>query len=138
MLVLSAAGAVASLVFLIIYFDADVESVVGVIKTLFAVTFVLGLLTQPLLVKLVPNFRDRVLWKGVFRGCPRWMRIGLWVFWASVFFASLPLAMGRHLGGLFIFFAGFYSISFCITYSFLHAGPVAGSDQTSAPNFDPH
>ena len=133
MLVLSAAGMIASLVFFVLAFDADVEAEIGVIKTLFAVMFVLGILTQQLVVKLAPNLRDRLLGKGVFRGCPRWMRIGVWVFWASVFFGSLVLTIaGRRLDGAFIVFAGLYSISFCATYSFLHAKPVVRSDSVDS------
>jgi hypothetical protein len=129
MLLLSATATVASLIFFVVYFDANVESVMGVIKTLFAIMFILVILTQHLTVKLVPNLRDRLLSKGVFRGCPRWMRIGARVFWVSVWFASLILTFGgRRLGGFFVMFAGLYSMSFCVTYSFLHAEPVARSD----------
>jgi hypothetical protein len=130
MLLLSAAGTVASLVFFVVCFNADVESVMSVIRTLFVVGFVLGILTNFLIEKLAPKFRDRLLWKGVFRGCPRWMRIGIWVVLISVPFVSLPLALGRNLAGFFVIFAALYSVSFCVTYSFLHATPVARSDKS--------
>jgi hypothetical protein len=131
MLLLSAAGAVASLVFFVVDFNADVESVMGVIKALFAGMFISGILTQHLAVKLVPNTRDRLLWKGVFRGCPRWMQIGIRIFWPFVFFAVLALiGVGHRLGALFVVFEGCYSISFCITYSFLHARPVPHGDKS--------
>jgi hypothetical protein len=131
MLLLSAGGAIASLVFLRVYFNADVESVVGVIKTLLAMMFVLAILTQRLVMVLAPNLRDRLLLKGVFRGCPRWIRIGIWVFWPSVNFVGLGLTIvGHRLGGFFIGIAGLYSISFCITYSFLHVSSVAGGDKS--------
>jgi hypothetical protein len=130
MLLLSAAGTVASLVFFVVSFDAKVESMMGLIKTLFGVGFVLGILTNFLIEKLAPKFRDRLLWKGVFRGCPRWMQIGIWAVLVSVPFVSLPLALSRHLAGFFIIFAALYSVSFCVTYSFLHATPVARSDQS--------
>jgi hypothetical protein len=130
MLLLSAAGMVASLVFLVVGFDADIALELRVIKILFVIMFVTGFPTNLLLEKLAPNLRDRLLWKGVFRGCPRWMRIGLRIFLALVFLASLALALGRQLGGVFIFFAGFYSISFCVTHSFLHAIPAARSDKS--------
>jgi hypothetical protein len=123
MLLLSAAGTVASLVFLAVGFDADIELKLRVIKMLFAIGLVMGTLTNLLMVKLAPNLRDRLLWKGVFRGCPRWMRIGLRIFLVPVFLAGFALTMRRHLGASLIFFAGFYAISFCITYSFLHARP---------------
>jgi hypothetical protein len=130
MLLLSAAGTVASLVFLVVAFDADIEWQLRVIKILFAIMFVVGTPTSILVEKLVPRFRDRFLWKGLLRGCPRWMRIGIRIFLVSVFLASLALTRQRHLGAIFIFMAGYYSISFCVTYSFLHARPVAGSDKS--------
>jgi hypothetical protein len=129
MLLLSAAGVVASLVSLVVGFDADVAFELRVIKILFVIMFVTGFPTNLLAEKLAPKLRDRLLWKGVFRGCPRWMRIGLRIFLVLVFLASLALDFGRHLRGIFIFFAGFYSISFCVTYSFLHAIPAARSDK---------
>jgi hypothetical protein len=130
MLLLSAAGMVASLVSLVVGFDADVAFELRVIKILFVIMFVTGFPTNLLAEKLAPKLRDRLLWKGVFRGCPRWMRIGLRIFLVLVFLASLALDWGRHLSGIFIFLAGFYSISFCVTYSFLHAMPTARSDKS--------
>lgn len=130
MLLLSATGTVASLVFLVVGFDADIELKLRVIRTLFAISFVVGVPTNLLLEKLAPNLRDRLLWKGAFRGCPRWMRVGLRIFLASAFLAGLALTMRRHVGAALIFFSGFYAISFCVTYSFLHARPVAGSDKS--------
>jgi hypothetical protein len=129
MLLLSAAGTVASLVFLVVGFDADSELRLRVIKILFVIMFVVGIPTNLLVEKLAPNLRDRLLSKGVFRGCPRWMRVGLRIFLVSVFLAGLALTIPRHFGGIFITLAGFYSISFCITYSFLHARPER-SDQS--------
>jgi hypothetical protein len=125
MLLLSAAGTIASLIFLIVGFNADVELELRIIKILFAIMFVTGFPTNLLMEKLAPNLRDRLLWRGVFRGCPRWMRISLRIFLVSVFLASLALAVRHQLGGVFIFLAGSYSISFCVTYSFLHAWPDA-------------
>jgi hypothetical protein len=130
MLLLSAAGTVASFVFLVVGFDADVELDLRAIKILFGIMFVVWIPTLLLAEKSVPNLRDRLLWKGVLRGCPRWMRIGLRIFLVSVFLASLTLTLRRHVGGFIIFLAGFYSISFCVTYSFLHAKPVARSDES--------
>src|ERR1035441_10737490 len=83
MLLLSAAGTVASLIFLVVGFDADVELKLRVTKMLFAIMFVVGIPTNLLVEKLAPNLRDRLLWKGVFRGCPRWMRVGLRIFLVS-------------------------------------------------------
>jgi hypothetical protein len=123
MLLLSAAGTGASLVFLVVGFDADIELKLRVIKILFVIMFVVGIPTNLRVEKLAPNLRDRLLWKGVFRGCPRWMRVGLRIFLVSVFLAGLALTIPRHFGGIFITLAGFYSISFYITYSFLHARP---------------
>ena len=128
MLLLSAVGTLASLVFLIAGFDAGIELKVRFIKILFAIMFVLGIPTNLLMERLAPNLRDRLLWKGVFRGCPRWMRIGLRIFLFSVFLASFALALQRHLGGVMIFAAGYCSISFCATYSFLHARPERSNE----------
>ncbi len=130
MLLVSAAGMVTSLVSLVVGLDADVALELRVIKILFVIMFVTGFPTNLLVEKLAHNLRNRLLWKGVFRGCPRWMRIGLRIFLVLVFFASLALALGRHLSGVFIFLAGFYSISFCVTYSFLHAMPAARSEKS--------
>lgn len=130
MLLLSAAGLVASLVFLVVGFDADVELQLRALKVLFAIAFVVGIPTSFLVEKLVPKLRDRFLWNGLLRGCPRWMRIGLRIFLVAVFLASFALVSRHQLGVFFIFMAGSYSISFCVTYSFLHARPVARNDRS--------
>ena len=131
MLLLSAVGTVASLVFLAVRHDPDVGSGMGIARTLLGVTFVLWILTLSLVRKLAPSLRDRLLWKGVLRGCPRWMRIGLRIVLVSTFFVGLVLAMQRHFGGFIVFLAGLYSISFCVTYSFLHARPAARNDKST-------
>lgn len=123
MLLLSAVGMLASLVFLIAGFDAGIELKLRLIKILFAIMFVLGIPTNLLMERLAPNLRDRLLWKGVLRGCPRWMRTGLQIFLVSVFLAGLALTLRRHIGSVMISSAGYCSISFCVTYSFLHARP---------------
>ena len=132
-LLLSAAATAACLAFSIVRFDADIKSETRVIKILFAVAFVLAILTQQPLGKLTPNPRDRLLWRGVLRGCPRWMRIAARVCPGVGGFASLALALtGHDSAGIFIFFAGFYSISFCITYSFLHTELFPRTDRSTS------
>jgi hypothetical protein len=74
---------------------------------------------------LIGDFKQRDFWKAALRGCPPWMRTALWVIVGIVFIGFfIPFAWGSNPGafptGFLIFPSGFYAISFCVAYSFLH------------------
>jgi hypothetical protein len=124
-LVVSALGAIICLVFQVVGFD-DVLLEKRAVFGLFGGVALVWLPTISLTKRLAPNLRKRLIWKGVFRGCPRWMRVGLPVLLACLFCGVLVLTfrgytrLGPPAASL-LAFAGFYSVSFCVTYSALHA-----------------
>ena len=93
-------------------------------KFLFPGIFVVWLPTVLLMNRLTRDFKQRDVWKAALRGCPPWMKTGLWVVVGFAMLAAfvVPLLRGKDpgQGGFLIFPACFYSISFCTMYSLLH------------------
>jgi hypothetical protein len=92
---------------------------------LFIGIFVVWLPTVLLMNTLTRDFKQKDLWKAALRGCPRWMRIGLWVVDGGVMALTfLPVILGRNSvpseGGFTLFPVVFYSVSFCTMYSIIH------------------
>jgi hypothetical protein len=94
------------------------------VKFLFPGIFVVWFPTVLLMNSMTRDFKQRDVWKAALRGCPGWMRAGLWVvigFAFAMFF--LPFLWGSDPGkspaSFVIFPASFYAISFCVMYSLL-------------------
>jgi hypothetical protein len=94
------------------------------LKFLFPGIFIVWFPTVLLMNSLTRDFKQRDLWKAALRGCPRWMRTGLWVvigFDFAMFF--LPFLWGSDPGrspaSFVVFPASFYAISFLVLYSLL-------------------
>src|ERR1700757_3316875 len=58
------------------------------IRFLFPGIFVVWLPTVLLMNRLTRDFKQRDLWKAALRGCPAWMRTGLWVVIGFVILAA--------------------------------------------------
>ncbi len=74
---------------------------------------------------LIADFKQRDFWKAALRGCPPWMRAGLWVVTGLAFAAFFaPFLWGsrpeRSPAGFLFVFAVFYSVAFCVAYSVIH------------------
>jgi hypothetical protein len=87
--------------------------------------FVVWLPTVLLMNTLTRDFKQKDLWKAALRGCPSWMRIGLWVVVGAVMAITfLPVILGRNStpseGGFTLFPIVFYAVSFCTMYSIIH------------------
>jgi len=101
-------------------------------RLLFPGLFVVWLPTVLLVNTLTRDFRQQDLWKAALRGCPSWMRTALWVivglafvtFFAPFLWGSRP---EKFPAGFLFFPAIFYSVSFCVMYSVLHAGKFDAS-----------
>jgi hypothetical protein len=93
-------------------------------KVMFPGIFVVWLPTVLLMNRLTRDFKQRDLWKAALRGCPPWMKTGLWVVIGFVILAAfvVPLLRGQNpdMGSFLIFPASFYSVSFCVMHSLLH------------------
>ena len=92
---------------------------------LFIGIFVVWLPTVVLMNTLTRDFKQKDLWKAALRGCPRGMRIGLWVLVGAVMAVTfLPVVLGRNSapseGGFTLFPIVFYAVSFCTMYSIIH------------------
>jgi hypothetical protein len=100
-----------------------------VLEFLFPGLFVVWVPTVLLMNRLTRDFKQRDIWKAALRGCPSWMRMGLWavVGFAFVFFFA-PFLWGSDPGkspaSFVVFPSIFYSVSFCTMYSLLHADKV--------------
>jgi hypothetical protein len=99
------------------------------LKFLFPGIFIVWFPTVLLMNSLTRDFKQRDLWKAALRGCPRWMRTGLWVvigFDFAMFF--LPFLWGSDPGrspaSFVVFPASFYAISFLVMYSLLHVEKI--------------
>jgi hypothetical protein len=112
-MVLSAAGVLASFFLALASFGANPETEKAAFRFLFAGIFLVWMPT--------------ILFAGNagLRGCPAWMRTAQWVVTGLAFSAFLvPLLWGSKTGAFsagFLLFATFYSTSFCVAYSWLHA-----------------
>lgn len=104
-----------------------------VLKFLVPGIFVVWFPTVLLMNSLTRDFKQRDIWKAALRGCPSWMRTGLWVLIGFVFaMFFLPFLWGSDPGkspaSFVVFPASFYAISFCVMYSLLHVERIdAGS-----------
>lgn len=94
-------------------------------QSLFVGIFVVWLSTVTTANRLTKDFRPKDFCKAALRGCPPWMRIGLWVVIGGAFavlFLPTLTGMGsgdsRHAFILFPIF--FYVTSFCVTYSLIN------------------
>jgi hypothetical protein len=135
-LLLAPAVTLVCLIFQAVGLGADVEFEKRFTLALFAMVFFLWFLTIGLVQKLAPDLRKRLLWKGVLRGCPRWMRVGLRAFLLFVWSASVALMLlsrpaARTPAGFFLVLSGFSSLAFCVAYSFLHTEFVPSSERSS-------
>lgn len=123
-MMLAAVGIVASFLLYIGSYAAGPELGKVAIRFLFPGIFVVWLPTVLLMNRLTRDFKQRDLWKAALRGCPAWMRTGLWVVIGFVILIAfvLPLLRGNNPGpdSFLIFPAIFYSVSFCVMYSLLH------------------
>jgi hypothetical protein len=91
---------------------------------LFIGIFVVWLPTVLLMNTLTRDFKQKDLWKAALRGCPRWMRTGLWIVEGGVMAVTfLPVVLGRASapseGGFTLFPIVFYAASFCTMYSII-------------------
>jgi len=74
---------------------------------------------------LTRDFKQKDFWKAALRGCPAWMRTGLWVVIGCVFIAFfLPILFGKSPGDspltFTLFPMMFYAVSFCVMYSLIN------------------
>jgi hypothetical protein len=100
---------------------------------LFIGIFVVWFPTVILMNRLTRDFKQKDLWKAALRGCPAWMKVGLWIAIGCAVGGTflVPLASGQRPGstsGSFALFPiAFYSVSFCVMYSLIHADQVDAS-----------
>jgi hypothetical protein len=92
---------------------------------LFVGIFVVWAPTVMLMNTLTKDFKQKDLWKAALRGCPPWMKTGLWVLVGLIFVLFfLPTLLGvspDNSNRVFLLFpVAFYSISFCVMYSLIH------------------
>ena len=122
-MLLSAAGLFASIVLFIsaslgIYRPPSNEPL-----ALFIGIFAVWFPTVILVNRLTRDFKQKDLWKAAFRGCPSWVRNGLWAFVGGVMAITFLPAIwqGRPSEQGFILFPSiFYAVSFCTMYSLTH------------------
>lgn len=97
---------------------------------LFIGIFVVWFPTVILMNRLTRDLKQKDLWKAALRGCPSWMRGTLWIVIGIAVGATfvVPLLLGQRPGGTpesFVLFPiAFYSVSFCVMYSLIHADEV--------------
>jgi hypothetical protein len=94
---------------------------------LFIGIFVVWFPTVILVNRLTRDFKQKNLWKAALRGCPPWMRTGVWVFDGAVMAITFVPAIwkGRPGDEGFILFPSvFYAMSFCTMYSLIHVDRV--------------
>jgi hypothetical protein len=120
--VLSALGALSATIFVT---KLNIDKLM--LRIIFPGIFVVWLPTVFLMNQLSADFKQRDIWKAALRGCPAWMRTALWSVMGLTFAAFFaPFLWGSRPEnfppGFFLFPAVFYSTSFCVAYSFLHAG----------------
>ena len=89
--------------------------------------FFLWVPTLFLMRSLTKDFKRKDMWKAALRGCPRWMRIGMWILVAlALVLFGLPVSVRHDAGGTdptyVLFPLALYGISFCLMYSVIHAG----------------
>jgi len=78
-----------------------------------------------LMSRLTQDFKQKDMWKAALRGCPGWMRTGLWVvIGCAVAFSFLPSLFMRSSGNSSqtppLFPVLFYAVSFCVMYSLIN------------------
>ncbi len=123
-MILAAIGLLASFLLYAGSFAAGPEVGKVAIRFLFPGIFVVWLPTVLLMNRLTRDYKQRDLWKAALRGCPAWMRTGLWVVIGFVILVVfvVPLPRGNNPGpdSFLIFPATFYSVSFCVMFSLVH------------------
>jgi hypothetical protein len=123
-MILAAVGLLASFLLYASSYAAGPELGKVAVRFLFPGIFVVWLPTVLLMNRLTRDFKQSDLWKAALRGCPAWIRTGLWVVIGFVFLVAfvIPLLGGNNPGpdSFLIFPAIFYSVSFCVMYSILH------------------
>jgi hypothetical protein len=97
---------------------------------LFVGIFVVWFPTVILMNRLTRDFKQKDLWKAALRGCPAGMKVGLWIAIGCAVGGTflVPLASGQRPGITPASFElvpiAFYSVSFCVMYSLIHADQV--------------
>jgi len=91
---------------------------------LFAGIFVVWFPTVILMNQLTKDFKQKDLWKAALRGCPPWMKTGMWVLLGCtfvLFLFNLWIHSPGNASFVFVLFPiTFYSVSFCVMYSLIH------------------
>src|SRR5438270_10338204 len=93
---------------------------------LFGGIFIVWIPTVFAMNRLSREFKQKDIWRAALRGCPNWMRKGLWWLWGYAFFAAfaLPLLSGggeqspestaRSMSAIALVF---YSTAACVLFS---------------------
>jgi len=98
--------------------------------------FLIWLPTILVMNRLTREFKQKDIWKAALRGCPLWMRAGLWVVSGYAFLAAfiLPTFLGGGMdsasngaNALSAIALAFYSIAACVLYSATRAGRLDDS-----------
>jgi hypothetical protein len=92
---------------------------------LFIGIFVVWFPTVILMNQLTKDFKQKDVWKAALRGCPPWMKTGMWVLVGCVFvlffLSNIRVHSPENSSFVFVLFPiTFYSISFCAMYSLIH------------------
>jgi len=126
-MVLSALGVVVSTSLFVLSLVGAYHAFKGGPPLIFLGIFVVWVPTVILMNRLTRDFKQKDVWKAALRGCPSWMRIGLWVFTGVVVAITfLPVIWKGQPGedGFTVFPAIFYAASFCTMYSLIHVDEV--------------
>jgi hypothetical protein len=122
---LSALGLLASFFLSLAALGAKLNIDRVMLRVAFPGIFVVWVPAILLMNQLSADFKQRDIWKAALRGCPVWMRTALWTMIGVTFTAFLaPFLWGSRPENFppsfFLVASVFYSISFCVAYSFLH------------------
>jgi hypothetical protein len=103
----------------------------NLIKFLFPGIFVVWLPTILAMTRMTREFKQKDIWKAALRGCPLWMKRGLYFVFGYAFFADfvLPIVYGGGMGsaantarGMSAIALTFYATAGCVLYSATRAG----------------
>lgn len=91
---------------------------------LFVGIFVVWAPTVILMNQLTKDFKQKDLWNAALRGCPPWMKTGMWVLLGCVclfFLSNVLVHKPENSSFVFLLFPiTFYGVSFCVMYSLVH------------------
>ncbi|MFI5059780.1 MAG: hypothetical protein ACHQLQ_16565 [Candidatus Acidiferrales bacterium] len=124
-MILSAVGVLLCLSFYIIGVTGIYPLPARETPILFGGLFAVWIPTVILSNRLTQDFKQKDFWKAALRGCPAWMRSGLWAVIGCVFAVFfLPVLSRRSPGDspqTFVLFPiMFYAVSFCVMYSLIN------------------